>query len=148
MEQPRKSYKIGILPENLQRTTIVGDNFYFIFTFSLIALVLYDSLETQWRGLNNIQGRGLAKKHNLTVRANPGATPRDILDHIKPALRKKPDVIIIHCGSNDITSQEKLLKTCTSFSAWQKQNHQTLSLLFPASLRGGISHVFNRRSMH
>ena len=41
--------------------------------------------------LNNIEGRGLAKKHNVTVRANPGATTRDILDHIKPALRKKPD---------------------------------------------------------
>ena len=30
------------LHENLQRTAIVGDNFYFILTFPFIALVLYD----------------------------------------------------------------------------------------------------------
>ena len=60
--------------------------------------------------LNNIEGRGLAKKHNVAVRANPGATTRDILDHIKPALRKKPDVIIIHCETNDLTSQVKTIE--------------------------------------
>ena len=60
--------------------------------------------------LNDIQGRGLAKNHNVTARANPGATTRDILDHIKPALRKKPNVIMIHCWSNNLTSQEKTIE--------------------------------------
>ena len=54
----------------------------------------------------------------VTVHANPGCDgPRkswrnnaDILDHIKPALRKKPDIIIIYCGSNDLTSQEKTIE--------------------------------------
>ena len=60
--------------------------------------------------LNNIQGRGLSKKHNVTVCANPGAMTRDILDHIKPTLRKKPDVVIVHCGTNDLTSEAKTIE--------------------------------------
>ena len=37
-----RATKFSPLPENLQRTATVGDKFYFIFTFSFIALVLYD----------------------------------------------------------------------------------------------------------
>ena len=59
--------------------------------------------------INNIQGRGLSKKYNVVVCTNPGATIRDFLDHIKPTLRKKPDVVIVHCGTNDLTSQEKTI---------------------------------------
>ena len=46
----------------------------------------------------------------MTFTANPGATTRDILEHIKPTLRKKPDVVIVHCGTNDLTSQEKTIE--------------------------------------
>ena len=38
VERSTKGYLIGPLPENLQRTTIVGDNFYFIFTFTFYSL--------------------------------------------------------------------------------------------------------------
>ena len=57
--------------------------------------------------INNIDAKGLGKNHNIKVRSYGGATTRDMVDHIKPSLRSKPDVIIIHAGTNDLTKEEK-----------------------------------------
>ena len=54
--------------------------------------------------LNGLDEIGLQRNHNVRVRAHPGATSRDIVDHIKPAARKQPDCIIIHAGTNDLTN--------------------------------------------
>ena len=54
--------------------------------------------------LNGIDELGLQRNHNVRVRAHPGATSRDIVDHIKPAARKQPDFIIIQAGTNDLTN--------------------------------------------
>ena len=55
--------------------------------------------------LNNIVGKGLQKDHHnkVKVRSHPGATTRDIIDHVRPVARKKPDKIILMAGSNDLT---------------------------------------------
>ena len=54
--------------------------------------------------LNGIKERCLSGKHPVRVRAHPGATILDIADHIKPIARRKPDIVIIHCGTNDLTN--------------------------------------------
>ncbi len=55
--------------------------------------------------LHGIHERGLTNKQtNVKVKAHGGATTRDMLDHIKPALRRQPDTIIVHCGTNDLTA--------------------------------------------
>ena len=54
--------------------------------------------------LNGIEERGLSKHHNVKVRPHPGATTRDIIDHVKPVARKRPDMLLIHCRTNDITN--------------------------------------------
>ena len=54
--------------------------------------------------LNGITEHGLDKQHRIIVKAHPGATSQDILDHIKPAVRRNPAVLIIHAATNDITS--------------------------------------------
>ena len=48
------------------------------------------------------------------MRPHPGATTADIYDYIKPELRHKPDVIIIHCGTNDIENEINTLKKSRS----------------------------------
>ena len=73
----------------------------------------------------------------MTVRANPGATTRDILDHIKPALRKKPDVVIIHCGTNDLTSQEKTIENMRELVSLAKAESPDTELV--------ISSIITRR---
>ena len=43
----------------------------------------------------------LSKSDNkVSVKFYLGATTEDIMDHFRPVMRKKPDVIIIHTGTN------------------------------------------------
>ena len=44
------------------------------------------------------------KQHKeVVIKAHGGATTKDMVDYIKPILRKKPVVVILHTGSNDLT---------------------------------------------
>ena len=52
--------------------------------------------------LNNIHPRGLSKHGNVKVLNHSGATSEDIKDHINPSIKRKPDIIILHIGSNDL----------------------------------------------
>ena len=62
--------------------------------------------------LNGIEENGLKKipQTLIKVRKHPGATSIDILDHIRPVIRRKPNHIIIHAGTNDITKGINYLK--------------------------------------
>lgn len=50
----------------------------------------------------------MQKAHNVRVKPHSGATTTDIVDYLKPVIRKKPDCIIIHAGTNDLTSNEQI----------------------------------------
>ena len=52
--------------------------------------------------INNINPRGISKEGNVKVKSIPGSTSDDMKDHIKLTVRRKPDAIIIHVGTNDI----------------------------------------------
>ena len=55
--------------------------------------------------LHGINDRGLKnRQRKVYVKVNPGANTQDIVDHVKPAIRRKPDTLIKHTGTNDITS--------------------------------------------
>ena len=54
--------------------------------------------------LNGIQERGLRKNHHVKVYAHPGATTEDMIDYLKPVIRKNPDLLIVHGGTNDTTN--------------------------------------------
>ena len=60
--------------------------------------------------LNSLDERGLQKRHHVKIRNHSGATSQDILDHIKPIIRRKPDTIIVHAGTNDLTANINYLK--------------------------------------
>ena len=61
--------------------------------------------------LNGINDRGLNnKKRKVWVKNHPGANTEDILDHLKPALRRNPDLSIIHSGTNDIMDDNDTIK--------------------------------------
>ena len=62
--------------------------------------------------LNGIHERGISKDENIKVNIQkyPGASSIDILDRIKPSLRKAPEQIIIHAGKNDICNNANYLK--------------------------------------
>ena len=62
--------------------------------------------------LNGIHERGMTKDENIKVqiRKYPGASSIDVLDHIKPSLRKAPEQIIIHASTNDISNNKNYLR--------------------------------------
>ena len=54
-----------------------------------------------------LKGWRMSDKDNLVrVRSFPGATIDDMDDYIKPSTRAKPDSLIIHIGTNNLTCDE------------------------------------------
>ena len=51
-----------------------------------------------------------SKKDNVKVITHPGSTTGDILDHIKPIARRKPDTLVFHTGTNDLTNGVNTMK--------------------------------------
>ena len=45
-----------------------------------------------------------SKNNNVKVVTHPRSTTEDMLDYIKPIARRKPDSLIIHIGTNDVTN--------------------------------------------
>ena len=50
--------------------------------------------------LNNINARGLSNKGNVKVFNHPSATCEDLKDHINPSIKRKPNILICHIGTN------------------------------------------------
>ena len=76
--------------------------------------------------IKNITGTRISRTNSVKMRPHPGATTADICDYIKPELRHKPDVIIIHCGTNDIENEintvKKIKKLVKEIDEYDKQN--------------------------
>jgi lysophospholipase L1-like esterase len=70
-----------------------------------VTLIAGDSM------INGLKENKLSKFKNVKVRCFSGAKIADMMDYVKPLLKKAPDTIIIHCGTNDsinYTSREIL----------------------------------------
>ena len=88
MENPINDGKPGSYKRNLPKTkvTITGD--------SLIKYLRCDNLSSK----------------NNDVNTHPESTTVDMLDYIKPTVRRKPDVLVIHTGTNDLTNGVNTMK--------------------------------------
>ena len=47
----------------------------------------------------------MSASRRVKVRSHPGATISDLHDHVKPHLRKNPTFVIMHVGTNDVSSK-------------------------------------------
>ena len=59
--------------------------------------------------LNGIHEKGLSKNHSVKVNNIPGGTSDAILDKLDDFLKNKPDGLIVHAVTNDITKRKNLL---------------------------------------
>ena len=59
--------------------------------------------------LNGLHEKGLSMNHNVKVKNYPGGTSETILDNIDDIVKNKPDYLIIHAGTNDLTNGINLL---------------------------------------
>ena len=46
----------------------------------------------------------------VNVMKHSGSTTDDMVDYARPVSRKKPDVIIMHIGTNDVTKDQELTR--------------------------------------
>ena len=67
--------------------------------------------------LNNINNRGLLETKKFDVLNFHGATSTDILTKIDDVLDKKPESIIIHVETNDLTNDVNLLSNIKNIEA-------------------------------
>ena len=58
--------------------------------------------------INGITSVGLSSKcnHQFQIKTYRGAIPEDLVNHICPTLRRKPDMTAIHIGTNNITNND------------------------------------------
>ena len=49
-----------------------------------------------------VNGREVSRNNSVKVRSHPGATTNDFIDYVRPTVRKKPNLVIIHTETNDI----------------------------------------------
>ena len=57
-----------------------------------------------------VNGRHVSCGDSLKIRPRPGASTEDLLDHIKPAVRKNPDIVVIHTGTKDLQNNCNIVK--------------------------------------
>ena len=79
--------------------------------------------------LNGIDENSMKRHHNVQVRAHSGANTNDIKDHIKPILRRTPDCIIIHAGTNDLTRETDTINNLKSIVRDAKETAPTTEIV-------------------
>ena len=86
------------------------------------------------------------KDENIKVKSRkyPCASSIDFLDHIKPGLRKAPEQIIIHAGTNDISRNTSYLKNVKKIVKLVKENCKDTKLSFSSMIcRTDIKHIID-----
>ena len=53
--------------------------------------------------VKHINGPVISKNDQVQVKIHPGATTDDIMDYINSTICQKPDIVIVHSGTNDLT---------------------------------------------
>ena len=87
--------------------------------------------------LNDIQEKELNENTDvkIKIRKYAGASSTDILDNIKPSLRKEPGQIIIHAGKNDLTSDHNYLNNVKKIVIRVRETCKNTKLCFSSLLR-------------
>ena len=84
--------------------------------------------------LNDMNDKGLLKSNNVKAKNYPGenypdATSKNILDKIDNLLKVKPDSLLVHVGTNNLTNNVNLLNSVKKWSK-NKNSSQNFKLAF------------------
>ena len=60
--------------------------------------------------IKHATGRNVSDSMNAKVRSHPGATSEDLVDYEKPIAPKKPKMLVIHTGTNDLPDDMNTIK--------------------------------------
>ena len=97
--------------------------------------------------LTGIQEKGLNKNTdiNIKIQKYTGASSTDILDHIKPSLRKKPDQIVIHAVTNDLTNNHNYLNNVKKIVKMFRETCKTPNFVCPHSFVEPTWNILTKR---
>ena len=84
--------------------------------------------------LNGISEKGLSRDHQVTVKNLPGGTTEKVLEEIEDLVADKPDCIIIHAGTNDITNGINSLNSVKKIVKDVKKSFPNKKLFFSSIL--------------
>ena len=71
---------------------------------------------------------GRSRGDSVKIRPHPGISTEDLIDHIKPAIRKTPDIVVIHIGTNDLENNRNFVKKTKKLVSAVKEVDQDHSL--------------------
>ena len=80
--------------------------------------------------VNGVNDKGLSKSYNVKVKNYPGATSEDIVDKIDDLLKVKPDCLLVHVGTNDLTNNVNLLNSVKKMVKKVKNSSPNTKLVF------------------
>ena len=52
--------------------------------------------------IKNVSKRDVSRGDSVEIRPHHGTSTEDLTDHFKPAIRKNPDIAVIHTGTNGL----------------------------------------------
>ena len=91
--------------------------------------------------LNGINEKG-RNGDIVKVRVHLDATSEDLIDHIKPVARRKPDIVVLHIGKNDLTNgintQEHLQEVVDILQRESNETNIALSSVVTRSDKSGM----------
>ena len=85
--------------------------------------------------LTNITGSGISRNHAIKIRPHPGATTVDMIDYIKPELRHKADILILHCGTNYITNDVNTVKKMKKLVKETEENYGSTDIVISGLIK-------------
>lgn len=103
-----------------------------------VVTILGDSI------IKEIQGHNLTSdEHKVIVKPFLGARTSCMHHHVQPTLKQNPDVIILHCGTNDLKSEkdsEQIATEIIDLALHITSNHDTSLMISSLVVRGDKFH--------
>ena len=82
--------------------------------------------------IKHVNGREVSRNDSVKVRSHPGAITDDFIDYVRPTVRKKPNLIILHGGTNDIQNNvntlQKIRKVISSIKEYDTDDNIKIAL--------------------
>ena len=75
-----------------------------------------------------VNGREISRSSSVKIRSHPGATTKDLIDFVRPTAQKKPKMMVIHSGTNDLTYKVNTLQKVRKVINAIKENDVTTKL--------------------
>ena len=70
--------------------------------------------------MNGINEKGLSKDNRVKIKFFPGGTTETILEEVEELVKNKPNTLIVHAGTNDLTEGENVLNYVKKILNWSK----------------------------